>query len=73
MKKTKKAGIYIILIGLGLTVFTACTFFAKKKVAVQGEGEITNNKLYQLNWLPLLGIAIIGIGGDVLWQSYKKL
>jgi len=68
----KKAGILIILLGLGLTFFTAFTFFIKEKVVDIGTVEITRNKPHHLNWSPLIGIAVMGIGGVVLWHSYKK-
>ena len=68
----KKAGIFIILIGLGLTIFTAFTFFTREKVVDIGKVEITRNKPHHLNWSPLIGIAVMGIGGGVLWQSSKK-
>jgi hypothetical protein len=68
----KKAGIFIILLGLGLTIFTAFTFFTKEKVVDIGKVEITRNKPHHLNWSPLIGIAVMGIGGVVLWQSSKK-
>jgi cytochrome b subunit of formate dehydrogenase len=68
----KKVGIFIILIGLGLTIFTAFTFFTKEKVVDIGKVEITRDKPHHLYWSPLIGIAVMGIGGVVLWQSSKK-
>jgi len=68
----KKIGIIIILIGLGLTIFTAFTIFTKEKVVDIGSVEITRDKPHHLNWSPLIGIAVIAIGGIVLWQSPKK-
>jgi hypothetical protein len=68
----KKTGIVIILIGLVLTIFTAFTFFTREKVADIGNVKITRNKPHNLNWSPLIGIAVMGIGGVVLWQSPKK-
>jgi hypothetical protein len=68
----KKAGIFIIILGLGLTIFTAITFFTREKVAEIGTVEITRNEPHHLNWSPLIGIAVMGIGGIVLWQSHKK-
>jgi hypothetical protein len=68
----KIAGIIIILIGLGLTIFTATTFFTEEKVVDIGKIEITRNKPHHLNWSPLIGLAVMGIGGVVLWQSSKK-
>lgn len=63
----KTIGIIIILIGLGLTIFTAFTFFTREKVVDLGKVEITRDKPHHLNWSPLIGIAIMGIGGVVLW------
>ncbi|MCX6320343.1 MAG: hypothetical protein NTX93_00845 [Bacteroidia bacterium] len=68
----KKAGIFIILIGLGLTIFTAITFFTREKVVDIGQVHITANKPHHLSWSPLIGIAVMGIGGVVLLLSPKK-
>jgi hypothetical protein len=68
----KKTGIITILVGLALTIFTAFTFFTKEKVVDIGTVEITRNKPHHLNWSPIIGIAVMGIGGVVLWQSSKK-
>ena len=68
----KKVAIIIILIGLALTIFTAITFFTKEKVVEIGKIEITREKPHDLNWSPIVGIAVMGIGGIVLWLSYKK-
>jgi len=68
----KKIGIIILLLGLGLTIFTAVTYFTKEKVVDIGKVEITRNKPHHLKWSPLIGIAIMGIGGIVLWQATKK-
>ena len=68
----KKVGIIIILIGLALTIFTAITIFTREKVVDLGKVEITKNKPHHVTWSPLIGIALMGIGGVVLWSSYKK-
>jgi hypothetical protein len=68
----KQAGIVIIILGLGLTIFTAFTYFTKEKVVDIGKVEITRDKPHHLNWSPLIGIAVMGIGGIVLWQASKK-
>jgi hypothetical protein len=68
----KIAGIIIIIIGLGLTIFTAMTYFTKEKVVDIGKIEITRNEPHNLNWSPLIGIAVMGIGGVILWRSYKR-
>jgi len=68
----KIAGIIIIIIGLILTIFTAFTFFTKEKVVDIGKIEISRDEPHKLNWSPLIGIAVMGIGGVVLWRATKK-
>ena len=68
----KKAGILIIFLGLGLTIITAFTFFTREKLVDIGDVQITRDKPHHLNWSPLIGIAVIGIGGALLWQSSRK-
>jgi hypothetical protein len=68
----KRAGIFIIIIGLVLTIFTAITFFTREKVAEIGTVKIMRNKPHYLAWSPLVGIAVMGIGGVVFFLSPKK-
>ena len=68
----KKAGIFIILVGLGLTIFTAFTFFTRERVAKIGDVQITMNKPHNLQWSPLIGVAVIGFGGIILLLPSKK-
>jgi hypothetical protein len=68
----KKAGIVIIILGLVLTLFTAVTIFTREKVVDIGGLKITANKPHHLNWSPLIGIAVMGVGGVVLLMSSKK-
>jgi hypothetical protein len=67
----KKAGISIIILGLILTVFTAVKVFTKEKVADIGDVHITRNKPHKLSWSPLVGIAVMGIGGVILLVAPK--
>ncbi len=71
-EKMKKISFVIIGIGLLLTVVTAFTFFTKEKVVDMGTVEITRNKVHNLNWSPLIGIAVIGVGGILLLFSPPK-
>lgn len=68
----KKAGIIVIIIGLILTIFTAFTFFTREKVVDIGKVEITANKPHHLRWSPLIGIAVMGLGGIMLLVPGKK-
>lgn len=65
-------GLIILLIGLGLTLVTAFTYFTKEKVVDIGTVEITRDKPHNLNWSPLIGVVVMGVGGVVLFLSYKK-
>jgi hypothetical protein len=68
----KRAGLIIIILGLVLTIFTAVTFFTRESIAKIGDVNIIANKRHHLNWSPIVGIAIMGVGGVVLLMSPKK-
>lgn len=68
----KKTGIFIIILGLVLTIFTTVTYFSRERVAKIGDVNITANKRHHLTWSPLVGIVIMGVGGVVLLVSSKK-
>jgi hypothetical protein len=68
----KKAGFFIIIMGLVLTILTTITFFTKEKVVDIGTVKITRNKPHHLSWSPLIGVALFGIGGAVLLIPWKK-
>jgi hypothetical protein len=68
----KKLGILILIVGLALTIFTAITFFTREKVVDIGSLKITTNKPHHLSWSPLIGIAVMGVGGVVILISSKK-
>jgi uncharacterized membrane protein YiaA len=68
----KKLGYALLLIGLVLTIFTTVTFFSRERVAKIGDINITANKRHNLKWSPLVGIAVMAIGGVVVWQAPKR-
>ena len=68
----KKAGIIIVIFGLALTIFTAITFFTREKVVDIGSLKISANKRHHLSWSPLIGLAVMGVGGVVILVSAKK-
>ncbi len=67
----KIAGIVLIVLGLGLTIFTGFQFFTKEKVVDIGKLEISREKPHYFSWSPVLGIVLMGIGGVVLWKGSK--
>jgi LPXTG-motif cell wall-anchored protein len=69
----RTAGFIIFVIGLGLTIFTTFQFFSKEKVVDIGSIEITREKPHSISWSPLIGIAVMGLGGGLfLWKASKK-
>ncbi len=68
----KIIGIGIILLGIVLTAVTTITFFTKKKVIDIGALEIFQSNEHNLNWSPVLGIAIILVGVLVLWYPVRN-
>jgi uncharacterized membrane protein YidH (DUF202 family) len=68
----KTMGIAIVIIGLGMTIFTAITFFTREKVADLGILEITRNQPHYLNWSPFIGMAIMVVGAFLILQARKK-
>jgi divalent metal cation (Fe/Co/Zn/Cd) transporter len=68
----KKAGIIIIIVGALLTIFTAFTFFTREKVVDIGSLKISANKPHHLTWSPLVGVAVMGLGGVLFLLGPKK-
>ena len=65
----KRTGISIILIGLGLIIFTTFTSFTREKVVDTEIVKMGKNVPQEFHWYPLLGICIIGMGALVLQKS----
>jgi len=68
----KIIGILIMIAGLGLTVFTAFSYFTREKVLEIGTVDIYKNQPHYLNWSPFIGIAIMVIGAFVVLQARKN-
>lgn len=62
-----------MVIGIILTIFTAITFFTREKVVDIGSLKISANKRHHLSWSPLVGIAVIGVGGVMTFVSKKTV
>jgi hypothetical protein len=67
----KKISLVVFLLGLVLTVITTITFFTHEKVVDLGKIEISRDKPHHVKWSPIVGIAIMGIGGILFWQTYN--
>lgn len=68
----KTLGAILVILGIGLTVFTGAKFFTREKVVDLGKVEIMRDKPNYMTWSPILGIVVLGIGGVILWQASKK-
>ena len=68
----KQAGIALLIVGLVLTVFTSFSFFTRENVVDIGALKITKDEPHSVNWSPLAGLGVMGIGGAMLWQTGKK-
>jgi len=68
----KVTGILMMIAGLGLTIFTAFSYFTREKVLEIGSVELTRSQPHTLNWSPFIGIAIMVIGAFIVLQARKK-
>jgi hypothetical protein len=62
----KRTGIILLVIGLLITVFTGFNFMTREKVVDIGELEISANKKHGVSWSPLIGVAVMVVGGGML-------
>ncbi len=68
----KKISLVVFLLGLVMTVITTITFFTSEKVVDLGKIEIRKDKPHHIKWSPVVGIAIMGIGGILYWQTFNE-
>ncbi len=64
-------GMVLLIIGVVMTIITAVNYTTKEEVVDIGNLNITHDKPQQLNWSPIVGIVVIGIGGLIVWKSKK--
>jgi hypothetical protein len=68
----KKLGLLIIAIGLVITVITGFNFVTREKVVDIGNLKISRNKNHSLAWSPLVGVAVMVLGGGIFIMGLKK-
>jgi hypothetical protein len=68
----KRAGFFIIIVGLLLLIFTALTYFSKDKEMVNGTAKVNMSKSHRSSWTPLAGVALFGAGGAVLLMAHER-
>jgi uncharacterized membrane protein YidH (DUF202 family) len=67
----KNVGIWIVVIGVIMMIYTGFNYVTKEKVVDLGAIEINKEKSHPVNWSPIVG-AILIVGGIVLIASSKK-
>ncbi len=67
----KTIGIIILAVGLLITTITGFNYVTKEKVVDVGSLEITQNKNHFMSWSPIVGIAVMVIGGGVFLYGRK--
>jgi hypothetical protein len=68
----KQAGIYVMIFGLLITVYTGFKYVTKEEIVKIGEFEVTADKTNRLEWSPMLGVAVIVIGGVLYAVGNKR-
>jgi drug/metabolite transporter (DMT)-like permease len=67
----KTAGIVLLILGLGFTIFTGVNFFTKKKVLEVGKLEVTKDEPHYMTWSPVVGVVVM-LGGAALLLYGKR-
>jgi hypothetical protein len=66
-------GIVILVIGLLITIFTGFRYVTKEKVAQVGPIEIAADREKSVGWSPLIGVAVMAVGGVILLAGGRKV
>jgi hypothetical protein len=68
----KNLGIILLIIGLGMTIYTGFTFVTKKKVVDMGPLEINKEEKHPVSWSPVAGIVCVAAGISLILIGKKK-
>lgn len=68
----KTAGYVLLGIGLLLVIYTSITVFTKKTIVDVGPVEVSKKEPHTATWSPLIGVAVMAVGGLLVWQGNKK-
>ena len=67
----KKISLFIIAIGLLITLFTGFNYITREKVVDIGDLEITANKNHTVAWSPIVGVVLMVVGGGLYLVGSK--
>jgi hypothetical protein len=68
----KKIGLVVLVIGLLITLFTGFKYITREKVVDLGEIQISRDKTNRVSWSPLVGVAVMVVGGGMLLLGPKE-
>jgi ABC-type uncharacterized transport system permease subunit len=68
----KIVGFIIMLAGLGLTIFTAFSYFTREKVFEIGTIDVYRDQPHSLNLNPFVGLAVMVLGAFMVLQVRKR-
>jgi hypothetical protein len=68
----KKIGLVVLVIGLLITLFTGFKYITREKVVDLGEIQISRDKTNRVSWSPLVGVAVMVIGGGMFLLGPKE-
>jgi len=68
----KLIGILIMIAGLGMTIYTAFSYFTREKVFQIGTVDVYRNQPHTFTWTPFVGLAIMVVGAFIVLQTRKK-
>jgi hypothetical protein len=68
----KKIGLVVLVIGLLITLFTGFKYITREKVVDIGEIQISRDKTNRVSWSPLVGVAVMVIGGGMFLFGPKE-
>jgi len=69
----KTAGLVILIIGLIMTIYTGFQLVTQEKVLDLGSVEVTKEKEHDARWSPLVGVAVMAVGGVMLAVGGRKI
>jgi len=61
-----------MMLGLGMTIFTAFFYFTHQNESIMDKFIFTFGHSYHFNWAPMIGIFTMAFGEFILWKSQNN-
>jgi hypothetical protein len=68
----KKAGLIILVLGVLIILLTGFNPETEEKTVETGDLEITAEKTIKANWSPMIGVAVMTVGGIIFILGGKE-